>query len=471
MPITDSSLYRGRNEITNAMMMLLQSAIPDVYTGDDGVVKILFQIEAAQFENLFLANQLLLEEVFPQTASSAALQMHGDAFALSFSAGEKAEGEVTFTGDGGTVIDIGSQVGTDPGGSLEPIVYATTQAGTIPDPGDPTAITSAINATAGNLNGTYEYRVSFLTVAGETLIGDISAPVQPANQKVDLTLIPIGGPGTTGRKIYRRKDGIDPFKLVTTLADNVTTVYTDNIAEASLTTPAPTLDTAHRVTVDAESVEIGAGGNAVPGAINLLVDVPTGLTDVINLAAFTGGENPESVEQFRARLLQYMRNPRTGSTTDLKFWAETVDGVEEATVFNNDNLGTPTNGHATVRISGPAGSIPDAGTIAEVQTILDQKDLANITIHVATFTQVTQAVTVDVTTDADHTLGEVTPSVQDAINDYINGLAVAGTLYRSGVIDAVFGLAGVTDVTISVPATNVTATATQKFIPGTINVT
>jgi uncharacterized phage protein gp47/JayE len=453
------------------MLSALQGAIPDVYVGDDGVVKILFTIEAAQLESVFLANQLLLEEIFVQTASGAALKMHGETYALPMKIGELAEGDVIFTGDGGTVIEAGASVGADLGGGLDVIAFITEEPATIPDTGEPTVITASVAALAGNLSGTYEYQMSFLTVMGETLVGDISAPVQPTNQQVDLSAISIGGPGTTGRKIYRRRNGIDPFKLVTTIAENTSTTYTDNVAEGLLTTPPPTIDTAHRVTAEVVAQLVGSDGNVVPGAVTLLLDVPLGITDVINPVVFLGGESPETVEEYRRRLLEYIRMPRTGSTTDLKFWAESVNEVEEATVFNNDNLGTPTNGHATIRISGPAGEIPDAETITEVTNLLYQKDLANITLHVATFTQVTLNVTVDVTTDAEHTLGEVTPSVQDALNDYINSIPIAGTFYRSGAIDAVYGLAGVADVTISVPATNTTATATQKFIPGTITVT
>ena len=453
------------------MLSALQGAIPDVYVGDDGIVKILFTIEAAQLESAFLANQLLLEEIFVQTASGAALKMHGETYALPMEIGTKAEGDVIFSGDGGTEIEEGATVGADPGNTLDPIPFITEEPVTIPDPGEPVAITATPAATAGNLSGTYEYQVSFLTVMGETLVGDISPPSQPTNQQNDLTGIPIGGPGTTGRRIYRRRNGIDPFKLVTTIAENTSTTYTDNVAEGTLTTPPPAIDTAHRVVAEVVAQFVGSEGNVVPGAVTMLMDVPTGVTDVINTVVFLGGSSPETTEQYRARLLQYIRMPRTGSTTDLKFWAESVNEVEEATVFNNDNLGTPTNGHATIRISGPAGEVPDAETLSEVTTLLNQKDLANITLHITTFTQVALNVTVDVTTDAEHTLGEVIPSVQDALNDYINSIPIAGVFYRSGAIDAIYGLDGVTDVTISVPASNQTATATQKYIPGTITVT
>jgi uncharacterized phage protein gp47/JayE len=454
------------------MLTALEGAIPDIYIGDDGIVKILFEIEASQLESAFLANQLVLEEIFPQTASGAALRMHGETYALPFELGTLAEGEVAFQGDGGTVIDIGTQVGADPGNGLDALIFTTLEAGTIPDPGEPTALTGAVLGVAGNLSGTYEYQVSFLTtVGGEGLVGDISAPVQPTNQQVSLTVIPIGGPGTTGRRIYRRKNGLDPFKLVTTISNNVDTTYTDNVADGALTTPPPDIDTAHIVLVDAQAVLPGSDGNVVPGAISMLIDVPAGITDVRNLTAFANGSSPETTEEFRQRLLEYIRNPRTGSTSDLKFWAETIDEVEEATVFNNDNLGTPTNGHATIRISGPGGAIPDADTIAETLALLYTVDLANITLHVATFTPVVQAVTVDVTTDANHTLGDVTPEVQAAIGALILSVPVGGTLYKSGIVDAIYGLEGVIDVTVSVPATNITVTATQKLVPGTITVT
>jgi uncharacterized phage protein gp47/JayE len=452
------------------MLTALEGAIPDIYIGDDGVVKILFEIEGAQLESVFLANQLVLEEVFPQTASGAALRMHGETYALPFKIGEKAEGEVTFSGDGGTVIDAGTEVGADPGNGLDALIFSTIEPATIPDPGEPTALTATVAGVAGNLSGTYEYQTAFTTAMGETLVGDTSAPVQPTNQQVNLTNIPIGGTGTTGRRIYRRKNGLDPFQLVTTIANNVATAYTDDVPDGSLTTPPNDIDSAHRITAEASAVLVGSDGNIVPGAITLLIDVPGGVTAATNEAAFTGGSSPETTEEFRQRLLEYIRNPRTGATSDLKFWAETNNEVEEATVFNNMNNTTPTNGHATVRISGPGGEIPDADTIAEVQAVLDTVDLANITIHVLTFTQVVQAVTVDVTTDAEHTLGEVTPGVQDAIADYILTVPIGGTLYRSGIVDAVFGLEGVIDVTVSVPASNVTVTNTQKLIPGTITV-
>ncbi len=101
----------------------------------------------------------------------------------------------------------------------------------------PTAPTVAVNATAGNLNGAYQYRVSYVTALGETETGAASAVVNPASQQVDLSAIPTSSDtSVTARKIYRTTAGGSTFlmKLVTTINDNTTTTYTDNIADGSL---------------------------------------------------------------------------------------------------------------------------------------------------------------------------------------------------------------------------------------------
>ncbi len=49
-----------------------------------------------------------------------------------------------------------------------------------------------------------------------------------------LLNIPIGPTGTTGRKIYRSDAAGSALKLLATVADNTTTTYLDNIADASL---------------------------------------------------------------------------------------------------------------------------------------------------------------------------------------------------------------------------------------------
>jgi len=103
-------------------------------------------------------------------------------------------------------------------------------------------------AGAGNVeNGVHYYKVTFVSVSGETGGGTASAAatvvVKTTDGKVALTAVALGPTGTTARKIYRTV-AADPvtgtYKLLTTISDNTTAIYTDNTADASLGATLPT---------------------------------------------------------------------------------------------------------------------------------------------------------------------------------------------------------------------------------------
>ena len=113
-------------------------------------------------------------------------------------------------------------------------------------PGAPTA--ALAGGGAGNVNnGTHRYKITFVTAQGQTSGGTASVIVtvtdKTADGKVALSSIPTGSPFVTSRKIYRTLAGGTTYKLLTTLADNTTTIYTDNTSDASLTTTLPAPNT------------------------------------------------------------------------------------------------------------------------------------------------------------------------------------------------------------------------------------
>lgn len=469
MAVADDAMYRSADEILTDMLSAAQAAIADMYVGDDGALYMVYRIASSQFENLYLANQLLLEDSFVTTATFQALRRHGEQYGLAMQDGIVSSGSLQFTGGGGTYIAIGTEVAYDPGSGLDQIYFETTLDGTIPDPGTPSALTSAINATAGNLNGLYEYVVTFVTASGETLPSAESNAVSPVNQQINLSVIPIGGAGTISRRIYRDKNGAGVYRMITEIADNTTVAFTDNVTDAVMNAGSlvPTVDTAHSITVTAQAQVTGVEGNVAAGVITQLTNAPATLTDVTNPTAFSGGADPEGVEEFRERVLAAIQNPQTGSAADLKAWSENVSGVGTATVFPN----VPAPGQVTVRITAESGAVPDSTLISQVQSVLDDRDLANITIIVAAFIQSLIDIEVAVTTSGTYTLSDVTPQVQTAITDYIDSLDVGETLMLAGVIDAVFGLAGIADVTVTTPTTNQTLASDHKWVAGTITVT
>lgn len=470
MAVETDVIYRNRDQIVADMIQRMQSRIADIWVEEDGNFRMFTETVAETAEGVYLANQILRDNIFIPTANFVELRRHGEQFGLSPKQGVKATGTLRITGVGGTAVLAGTVFGVDVGEG-DALYYLTSADGLIPNPGDPTAPTLADGGAGLLTAGTYEYLITFVTAAGETEAGAHSLPLVQAvgSRQINLTNIPIGGTGTTNRRVYRQKDG-GGFKFVATIS-NAGTTYTDNIADGSLGAAPPSVSTAEAVTVAAVAEDFGAQYNVAIGTVLELIDVPDGVTDVTNPTAFVGGTDEEDLETFRLRLLDFIRNPKTGSPGDMEVWAEEIDGVDTATAFTNDNLGVATPGHVTVRIAGPDGAVPGAPTIAAVLDLLVSKDIATITIHVATFTAVPTNVTVATTLLSGYLLADVSASVQAAIIDYINSVPVGGTVYIAGIYDAVYGLPGIATLVVSVPATDQTATATQKRTPGTITVT
>ncbi len=96
------------------------------------------------------------------------------------------------------------------------------------------------------ISGNYRYKVTYVNSAlVESDLGPITSThiVSATSGQIDLSAIPVAPTswGVARRKIYRNANADQTvFKLVTTLSDNTTTTYTDNIADVSLGATAPT---------------------------------------------------------------------------------------------------------------------------------------------------------------------------------------------------------------------------------------
>jgi uncharacterized phage protein gp47/JayE len=466
-------VYKDRETILSEVLARWQARISDIATGQDTITRIWSEVFSDTAEGLMLAMQLLHDDIFVQTMSALALVRAGEQYGRPQKAGLLAVGSVRITGTGGTFVGTDTIVGAPRTNLDDTLLFNLTQSGTIPNPGIPTAPTTADGGAGTLAAGTYEHAVSFVTAAGETEIGASStALVLAGSRQISITNIPLGGTGTIGRNVYRRLNG-GTWNLVTTLANNTATTYTQNAVAGSQTPVADS--TAEAITLTAQSDETGAEYNVAPGTITEITDGATigNLSTVTNGAAFTGATDPEDIEVFRSALLDWVRSPASGGPGDLKVWAEAVDGVESATVFENMDLaGASAPGTATVRISGPEGSVPPSDVVTAVSDALNARDLAVITILVGTFTPNPVNVTAVITPATGYVLADLSAQITEAVQDYINGVPVGGTVYTAGVIDAIFGLPGVATVSVSAPAApGATSTATQKPTLGTVTLT
>jgi hypothetical protein len=132
--------------------------------------------------------------------------------------------------------------------------------------------------------GLYQYAVTFVTANGETTPGtQAQITTTSGNQRVQLSNIPIGPSGTTARRIYRSAVGGGQKKLVTTIADNITTSYLDQIPDASLGANAPTLNTSGSPgTWGTANITIGNMAVGDYAACWMRYNVPGGTTQVGN---------------------------------------------------------------------------------------------------------------------------------------------------------------------------------------------
>ena len=107
------------------------------------------------------------------------------------------------------------------------------------DDGSPTAAVGA----AGAITGAARYRVTYVDETGfESNAGPASNSITLSSQRGTLTAIPISSdPKVIARRIYRDRNADAIYLFVDQIDDNVTTTYSDNVAQASLGLEQPPL--------------------------------------------------------------------------------------------------------------------------------------------------------------------------------------------------------------------------------------
>lgn len=106
----------------------------------------------------------------------------------------------------------------------------------------PTMTVTAHTGAAGNPNGQYQYKISYVnsqSVEGNpsTALGTFTV----TSEKISLVCLPVAPQswGVASRRIYRTSNAGSTYFRVTTISDNTTTTYLDDTADASLGTAAP----------------------------------------------------------------------------------------------------------------------------------------------------------------------------------------------------------------------------------------
>lgn len=107
----------------------------------------------------------------------------------------------------------------------------------------PLVATLLVTGTGGVDNGPHSYKYTFVRNGRESLANSVSNIVTTdgTHKQTAITGVLAGPSGTTSRNVYRTKIG-DPARwyFMNTIADNVTTAFTDDYSDSNLTRELPT---------------------------------------------------------------------------------------------------------------------------------------------------------------------------------------------------------------------------------------
>lgn len=277
------------------------------------------------------------------------------------------------------------------------------------------------------------------------------------------------------RKAAAVAGGTVRFNGVATTAIPAGQQVTTAQGAAFVTTVASVVGGGGTVDVAASAVVAGAAGNQTANTPATVDAPPAGITSAATVLTMTGGADVEDDAGLLLRLLLELSEvAQGGNAADYKRWALSVAGVDRVYVFD------VRRGNGTVDVVPmPVSGLPGAPLLASVQAVIDEKRpvglLPGLGVLALAPTPVLADVTAALVVAAGYTVGGVSAAAQAAIEAVFSSLQPGDTLVRNQLITALVNVPGVTDVTLSAPAANVTclvdATALELVMPSVITIT
>lgn len=207
-------------------------------------------------------------------------------------------------------------------------------------------------------------------------------------------------------------------------------------------------------TIAVEALAAGEAGNCLEGTVLSCESPIAGVDSAVTVAAgdLTAGTDEETIEAFRARVVERMQAPpHGGNAQDYVAWAKEVAGVTRAWCYPLE-LGA---GTVVVRFMRDDDDDP-IPSVQEVQDVQDHIDAvapvtADVTVEAPTAVPLSMTLAVSPDTAA------VRDAVAVALEDYLRRTASPGGTIPLSQLEVTVGTAdGVTDFTFTSPTTDVT---------------
>lgn len=207
--------------------------------------------------------------------------------------------------------------------------------------------------------------------------------------------------------------------------------------------------------------------NVPTNAINCPITYFSEIIRPLNISSFTGGEDEESDESLRKRIIDSFENVSNGTNSAYyKRLAESVSGVASAGIIPRKR------GIGTVDIYVAAKDSSNSSTvISEVKALVDKERELNVSAAVSSASDLSVPVSVSVKPCDGFSFNTVKQNVIDAINSYFSRLSVGESVLISELGNVIFHTDGVYNYTFNTSVTKDTVpTQSQICRIGTITV-
>lgn len=220
--------------------------------------------------------------------------------------------------------------------------------------------------------------------------------------------------------------------------------------------------------VDAPAValEPGKAGNVAANTVTIMAAMPVGVKACTNPEAFSGGDDAESDEGLRSRLLDsYLRLPNGANAAYYEQTALSCTGVAAAVA-----VGRPRGvGSVDLYIATDAG-IPDDVLLAEVGQYLQEKREISVDLQVLAPTLHAVTISVAVQPAAGHTFEEAQTDVDAALREVFTGAMLGKSVTLAFLGNLLYNLESVQNYAFASPATDLAASPTVLPCLGKVSI-
>ena len=217
----------------------------------------------------------------------------------------------------------------------------------------------------------------------------------------------------------------------------------------------------------AAALEPGKRGNAAAGTVTIMAAMPVGIQACTNPAAFSGGDDAESDDALRERLLDsYRRLPNGANAAYYEQTALSYNGVAAAVAVR-----CPRGvGSVDLYVATDAG-LPDETLLQALNKFLQEKREISVDLRVLAPTPAPLDISVAVKPASGYTFAAASAQVDEALRGAFTGAMLGREVTLASLGNLLYSLKSVQNYRFLSPTADLTASATSLPQLGTVTVT